>query len=57
MYNREGIVPALSGLIDNIEAAREPPADDGGGWLGVAAVTAAALVAVTVLALFALPPG
>ena len=54
VYNREGIVPALSGLIDGIEAAREPPADDGGGWLGVAAVTAAALVAATALALFAL---
>ena len=54
VYNREGIVPALSGLIDGIEAAREPPADEGGGWLGVAAVTAAALGAATALALFAL---
>jgi hypothetical protein len=54
VYNREGIVPALSGLIDGIEAAREPPADEGGGWLGVAAVTAAALVAASALALFAL---
>ena len=54
VYNREGIVPALSGLIDGIEAAREPPADEGGGWLGVAAVTAAALGAATALALLAL---
>ena len=54
VHNREGTVTALRGLIDNIEAAREPPADEGGGWFGVAAVTAAALLAVTVLALFAL---
>jgi hypothetical protein len=54
VHNRDGTVTALRGLIDNIEAAREPPADEGRGWFGVAAVTAAALLAVTVLALFAL---
>jgi hypothetical protein len=53
VYNREGIAPALSGLIDGIEAARDTPAD-GGGRLGVVLVTAAALVAATPLALFAL---
>ena len=55
VYNREGIVPALSGLIDGIEAARDAPGDRGGGGrLGVALVTAAALVAGSALALFAL---
>ena len=54
VHNREGSVTALRGLIDNIDAAREPAADEGGGWFGVAAVTAAALLAITVLALLAL---
>jgi hypothetical protein len=55
VYNREGIVPALSGLIDGIEAARDAPEAGGGGVrLGVVLVTAAALVAASALALFAL---
>ena len=55
VYNREGAVPALTVLIDSIEAARGAPADDdGGGRLGVVLVTAAALVAGSVLALFGL---
>jgi hypothetical protein len=55
VYNREGAVPALTGLIDRIEAERDDPAAGGGGGrLGVAAVTAAALLAATGLALLAL---
>jgi hypothetical protein len=54
VHNREGTVTALRGLIDSIEAAREPPSDEGGGWFVVAAVTAAALVAATALALLVL---
>jgi hypothetical protein len=55
VYNREGTVPALTGLIDRIETARDARADgERGGRLGVALVTAAALVAGSVLALFAL---
>jgi len=55
VYNREGAVPALTVLIDSVEAARDAPADDdGGGRLGVVLVTAAALVAGSVLALFGL---
>ena len=55
VYNREGTVPALTGLIDGIEAARDDPAaGDGGGRMGVVLVTGAALVGGSVLALFAL---
>jgi hypothetical protein len=50
VYNREGTVPALPGLIDRIEAAPDAPGDGGGGGrLGVVLVTAAALVAGSVL--------
>ena len=55
VYNREGIVPALTRPDRrHRSSARTSGADDGGGWLGVAAVTAAALVAATALALFGL---
>jgi hypothetical protein len=54
VYNREGTVPALTGLIDGIEAARDAPADGGGGLTAVVLVTGLALVAASVLALFAL---
>jgi hypothetical protein len=55
VYDREGAVPALTGLIDSIEAARDAPADDdGGGRMGVVLVTVAALLAGSVLALFGL---
>ena len=55
VYNREGTVPALTGLIDDIEAVRDAPAaSDDGGRLGVVLVTGAALVAASALALFGL---
>jgi hypothetical protein len=54
VYNREGTVPALTGLIDGIEAARDAPADGGGGQLAVVLVTVGALVAGSALALFGL---
>ena len=54
VYNREGTVPALTGLIDGVEAARDAPADDGGGRMAIVLVTGAALVAGSALALFAL---
>ncbi len=54
VYNREGTVPALTGLIDRIEAARDAPADGGGGRTGIVLITAAALVAGSVLAVFGL---
>ena len=52
VYNREGTVPALTGLIDRIEAARGAPADGDGGRTGIVLITAAALLAGSVLALF-----
>jgi hypothetical protein len=55
VYNREGTVPALTGLIDGIEAARDAPADDGGGGqMAVVLVTVGALVGGSVLALLGL---
>ncbi len=55
VYNREGAVPALTGLIDGVEAARDATGDGGGGGrLPIVLVTAAALVAGSVLALFGL---
>ena len=55
VYDREGTVPALTGLIDGIEAARDAPEAGGGGArFGVVLVTAAALLAGSVLALFGL---
>ena len=54
VYNREGAVPALTGLIDRIEAARDAPADGGGGRTGIVLITAAALVGASALALFGL---
>ena len=55
VYDREGTVPALTGLIDDIEAVRDAPAaSDEGGRLGVVLVTGAALVAGSALALFGL---
>lgn len=55
VYDREGTVPALSRLIDDIEAVRAAPDDEGGGSrFGLVLVTAAVLVAGSVLALFGL---
>ena len=54
VYNRDGTVPALTGLIDRIEIARDAPADGGGGggWLAIVLVTVAALAAASALVLF-----
>ncbi|MDX6439034.1 MAG: hypothetical protein QOF45_1617 [Gaiellaceae bacterium] len=58
VYNREGAVPALVGLIDRIEAAKRPGGngDHGRGWT-VALVIVAAGATASVLALLALRRG
>jgi hypothetical protein len=54
VYNREGPVAALLGLIDRIEAATRPEENgDGVGWLTVALVIVASCAAASALALIA----
>jgi hypothetical protein len=56
VYQRDGAVPALLGLIDGIEIAEQvsPAEKDGGGLSGITIALVAALAAGSVLGLFAL---